>query len=568
MHIIVIIQRVEKISHVFAVRVIDLRKILREITYLRRDNLPAGGLQGFRNCVEFSDLRGKARAFLPGRNILTVEWLDFLRTSFDGVGVRVAIRIRVCRFDYAHVIEEEPHAAGLTKRTSLKYFANLRRSTVAVIRQALDDHRHLVRRKTFVGHQFVFDFLITDASALLDRTLDRVAIHGRLLRFFDGSREPRVEIRISPAELRRDHDFAGELCDHLPLLLRAGFASCLFPLCAHGRNKHQTLNKFQTPKSWFQIPIDAAAQSSFHPRMKSTLSSLAVAILALACDTTAIGAELPVISLWPGTAPGETNVIGEERDTTKTNENLVAGQRVIRLGNVSKPTITLHRAPQDKDTGATVVVFPGGGYNILALDLEGTEVCDWLNSIGVNAVLLKYRVPKRAGLEKHAAALQDAQRAVGLVRARAKEFGIDPQRIGVLGFSAGGHLAAALSASANQRIYPAVDDADKASCRPDFSILIYPAYLTLKDQNDRINPETAVSSNTPPAFITITQDDPVRVEGALFYSVALKQAGVPFELHVYPKGGHGYGLRRTENPVTAWPDRAADWMRSRGLLKR
>jgi acetyl esterase/lipase len=177
-------------------------------------------------------------------------------------------------------------------------------------------------------------------------------------------------------------------------------------------------------------------------------------------------------------------------------------------------------------------------------------------------------VPKRAGLEKHTAALQDAQRAVGLVRSRAREFEIDPDRIGVLGFSAGGHLAAALSTSADRRVYPAIDDADATSCRPDFSLLVYPAYLTLKEQGDKINPETVVSSNTPPTFLTITQDDPVRVENVLFYSMALKQAGVPFELHVYPKGGHGYGLRRTENPVTAWPERAADWMRSRGLLGR
>jgi acetyl esterase/lipase len=272
--------------------------------------------------------------------------------------------------------------------------------------------------------------------------------------------------------------------------------------------------------------------------------------------------------LWPGAVPGETNSIGEERDMTKTNENLVAGKRVIRLGNVSKPDLTFYPAAKNKESGAAVIVFPGGGYNILALDLEGTEVCEWLNSIGVHAMLLKYRVPKRAGLERHTAALQDAQRAVGLVRSRAKEFGIDAQRIGVLGFSAGGHLAAALSTSVNQRTYPAVDEADNASCRPDFSVLIYPAYLTLKDQGDKINPETVVSSNTPPTFIAMTQDDPVRVECALFYSVALKQSGVPFELHVYPKGGHGYGLRRTENPVTAWPDRATDWMRSRGLVKR
>ena len=291
-------------------------------------------------------------------------------------------------------------------------------------------------------------------------------------------------------------------------------------------------------------------------------------VLTSASNSVCAGAEPPVIPLWPGMAPGETNVIGEEKDMTKPTDNNIAGTPVIRLGNVSKPTLTFYRAPKEKNTGAAVVVFPGGGYNILALDLEGTEVCEWLNSIGVNAVLLKYRVPKRPGLEKHGAALQDAQRAVGLVRSRAKEFEIDSQRIGVLGFSAGGHLGAALSTSAGQRTYPSVDDADRVSCRPDFSVLIYPAYLTLKDQNDKINPETAVSSNTPPTFMAITQDDPVRVENVLFYSVALKQSGVPFELHVYPKGGHGYGLRRTDNPVTAWPDRAADWMRSRGLLAR
>lgn len=302
--------------------------------------------------------------------------------------------------------------------------------------------------------------------------------------------------------------------------------------------------------------------------MKSTFCSL-LAGLGIFIGTTLSAADAPpVFPLWPGTAPGETNVIGEEQDMTKDGEGLVAGQRVIRLGNVSRPTMTLYRAPKDKDTGAAVVVFPGGGYNILAWDLEGTEVCDWLNSIGVNAVLLKYRVPKRPAFERHGPPLQDAQRALGLVRSRAKEFGLDPARIGVLGFSAGGHLAAALSASAAQRTYPAVDAADAVSCRPDFSILIYPAYLTLKDEGDKINPVTAVTSNTPPAFIAMTQDDAVRVETALFYSVALKQSGVPFELHIYPKGGHGYGLRRTENPVTAWNDRAAEWMKSRGLLKK
>ena len=302
--------------------------------------------------------------------------------------------------------------------------------------------------------------------------------------------------------------------------------------------------------------------------MKSTLRSLLTGF-GLFVGTTLFAADTaPVFPLWPGTPPGETNVIGEEKDMTKPSEGLVAGQRVIRLGNISTPTITLYRAPKDKDTGAAVVVFPGGGYNILAWDLEGTEVCEWLNSIGVNAVLLKYRVPKRPAFERHAPPLQDAQRALGLVRSRAKEFGFDPARIGVLGFSAGGHLAAALSASVAQRTYPAVDAADAVSCRPDFSVLIYPAYLTLKDEGDKINPVTAVTSNTPPAFIAMTQDDGVRVETALYYAAALQQAKVPFELHIYPKGGHGYGLRRTENPVTAWNERAAEWMKGRGLLKK
>lgn len=300
--------------------------------------------------------------------------------------------------------------------------------------------------------------------------------------------------------------------------------------------------------------------------MKATLHLLTACLVSGIFSSVIYAADLPVFPLWPDKIPGETNSIGEEKDMTKPADGLIAGKPVIRLGNVSKPTITLYRPPKEKDTGAAVVVFPGGGYHILAMDLEGTEVCEWLNSIGVTGVLLKYRVPKRAGQEKPTAALQDAQRAVGLVRSRAKEFGIDPQRIGVLGFSAGGHLAAALSASAEQRVYPVADDADKASCRPDFSILIYPAYLTLKDQGDKINPDTAVSSNTPPAFIVMAQDDPVRVENALFYAAALKQAKVPFELHVYPKGGHGYGLRRTENPLTAWPERAVEWMRGQRLL--
>jgi len=275
-----------------------------------------------------------------------------------------------------------------------------------------------------------------------------------------------------------------------------------------------------------------------------------------------------VIELWPGVAPGEKGDIGEERDTTKPTDQLIAGKRVIRLGNVSKPTLSIYRPSARKNTGAAVLVCPGGGYHILAMDLEGTEICAWLNSIGVTAALLKYRVPKREGLERHVAPLQDAQRALGLLRSRAGEFNIDPQRIGALGFSAGGHLIAALAGNPAQRTYPVVDDADSASCRPDFNIVIYPGYLVLKDQGDRINPDVQPTTNHPPTFLVMTQDDPVRVENAALYYLALKQAGVPSELHTYPTGGHGYGLRRSEHFVTSWPDRAADWMRSRGVLRK
>lgn len=274
------------------------------------------------------------------------------------------------------------------------------------------------------------------------------------------------------------------------------------------------------------------------------------------------------IPLWPGTAPGDKPGLGEEKDTTKPTDDLVGGRRLIRLGNVSQPTLTIYRPPAAQANGAAVVVCPGGGYHILAMDLEGTEVCEWLNSIGVTGVLLKYRVPRREGLEKHTAALQDAQRAMGLTRQHAKEWGIDPQRIGVLGFSAGGHLAAAASANTTSRTYPEVDAADRLDARPNFTVLIYPAYLTVKEQGDKVAPELPITTNTPPTFIAICQDDPVRVENAYFFALALKQGGVPAELHVYPTGGHGYGLRPSNQLVTTWPARVTDWMRSRGWLEK
>jgi len=289
--------------------------------------------------------------------------------------------------------------------------------------------------------------------------------------------------------------------------------------------------------------------------------SLLIALLILVAHHAAAADPVKVLNLWPGTAPGDTTDIGEEADITKPTDNKVAGKPLIRLGNISKPTIAIYRPPSSKDVGTAVMVCPGGGYRIVAIDLEGSEVCEWLNSLGVTAVLLKYRVPKREKLEKHTAALQDAQRALGMVRHQAKEWGIASNRIGVLGFSAGGHLAATLSNTSDQRTYPKVDDADAVSCRPDFTVLIYPAYLTVKEENDKIAPELNISSNTPPTFIAMTEDDPLRIESVLFYGAALHKAKVPFELHIYPVGGHGYGLRATGDPVATWPNLAAAWMK-------
>jgi acetyl esterase/lipase len=272
------------------------------------------------------------------------------------------------------------------------------------------------------------------------------------------------------------------------------------------------------------------------------------------------------LALWPKGAPGEKGDIGEERDMTKPSDGLVGGKPVLRLGNVSTPTLTLYRPPPDKDTGAAVVVCPGGGYNILAMDLEGTEVCDWLNSAGVTGVLLKYRVPARKGLERYTAALQDAQRALSLVRYHAADWHLDPKRIGIMGFSAGGHLSAAASTRFEKRSYETVDEADQASCRPDFVMIIYPGYLVRQGGPD-VAPDLTVTSNTPPTFLVQTEDDPVHVENSLFYYLALKNAKVPAEMHLFAHGGHGYGLRESDRAVVSWPKRAEQWMRGLGVLQ-
>lgn len=272
------------------------------------------------------------------------------------------------------------------------------------------------------------------------------------------------------------------------------------------------------------------------------------------------------LPLWPGTAPGAPANPPPEVNTTKPTDPLIAGRPLIRLGNVYRPTLTLYRA-RGHNSGAAVVVFPGGGYQILAIDLEGTEVCTWLNSIGVNCALVKYRVPDTGPFPKSAAALQDAQRALGLVREHAAEWHIDPHRVGVLGFSAGGHLAAALSTHFDKRLYHAVDAADTLSCRPDFAVIVYPGYLALAEKHFELNPDTVPTADTPPTFLVQAEDDPVHVENVIVYFMALKHAKVPAELHVYSQGGHGYGLRRTALPITTWPSRVQDWLHTIQVLR-
>jgi acetyl esterase/lipase len=296
------------------------------------------------------------------------------------------------------------------------------------------------------------------------------------------------------------------------------------------------------------------------------LMAASITLIAAAADSPPSSTQ--PLKVWPSTPPGEKGGLPPEADITSPQDGQVAGKRVIRLGNVSEPTMTVYKPSKDKDTGAAIVVCPGGAYHILAMDLEGTEICEWLNTIGVTGILLKYRVPARPNQERYQAPLQDAQRAISLTRSHAAEWGINPARIGILGFSAGGHLSAVTSTRFNDRAYTPVDEIDKVSCRPDFTVLIYPAYLTPDKAGDTVSPELTVTSNTPPVFLAMTENDPVRSENGLTYYLALKKAGVPAEMHLYPDGGHGYGLRNPGPPVTTWPTRVEEWMRNRGLLKR
>ena len=318
------------------------------------------------------------------------------------------------------------------------------------------------------------------------------------------------------------------------------------------------------------------------------LQTLRVSSIFALCVVFALGglsAQTPVwqpspghtqVPIWPGAVPDARPVTGPE--TIKTDaKDLVAGRPWVYINNVSRPTMTVY-SPRGKNTGAAVVVFPGGGYDILAIDLEGTEACDWLTAKGITCVLLKYRVPAPRSAPNWGAypqspiALEDAQRTLGLVRSRAAEWHIDPHKIGVLGFSAGGHLVAATSVHFEQRLYPAVDAADKESCRPDFAIAIYPGHLSFGDEKlerPELNPDIRdhLTGQAPPTFLLQNEDDDSdNVDDSLVYYIALKNAGVPVEMHLYAHGGHAFGLRRTKFPVSAWPQLVETWLRTIGII--
>jgi acetyl esterase/lipase len=275
-----------------------------------------------------------------------------------------------------------------------------------------------------------------------------------------------------------------------------------------------------------------------------------------------------VLDLWPGKPPGEVKADGPEQDKSKPGEGLVAGKPLIRLGNVTKPQLHVFLPPKEKANGTAVVICPGGGFHILAWDLEGTEVAEWLNSIGVAAIVLKYRVPTASLEPRWLTPVMDGQRALSITRTRATEWNIDPNRIGILGFSAGGHLAARCALGFAERKYPAVDDADKASCRPDFAALIYSAYA-YDDKAGQLAAGVTVPKDAPQLFFIHAYDDKISPLNSLLLAAEAKKVEVSAEVHVYDTGGHGYGLRPQANlPVTSWPRRCEEWMQRKGWLTR
>jgi acetyl esterase/lipase len=311
-------------------------------------------------------------------------------------------------------------------------------------------------------------------------------------------------------------------------------------------------------------------KSQIAKQMKSVITNLSIFFLLLTLNAqTNVWQPSPghiQIQIWPGTPPDAAaqHTPGPEYATNvPTSEGPLTWVR-----NVTIPTMIVY-SPIGVNTGVAMVVFPGGGYNELAMDLEGTEICDWLTSRGITAILLKYRIP----LKKHGPygesplALEDAQRTLGLVRFHAAEWRIDPHKIGVIGFSAGGHIVAATSTHYEKRSYLPVDAADQESCRPDFAVACYPGHLWDGGDDLILNPNVPVTAHTPPTFLLQAEDDNVDgVNQALTYYIALKNAGVPAEMHLYAQGGHGFGLRHAELPIGGWPQLVERWLRTIGMI--
>lgn len=298
---------------------------------------------------------------------------------------------------------------------------------------------------------------------------------------------------------------------------------------------------------------------------RRTLACSAFALLLLWMTGGTLLAEGPTIKLWPKGLPDDAVRFSEERIA-----ELKADTGSPHITFVDEPELTLYRPAEGKANGAAVVVCPGGGYNILAYQHEGVEIAEWLNECGATAVILKYRVPRRDPERPYWEPLQDAQRAIRLVRAHAEEWKIDSDRVGILGFSAGGHLTCMAGTHWRTETYEPVDEADELSCRPDFMLPIYAAYLGEKmdDGEAKLGELVKVDAETPPTFMAVTADDRARGALAAFLFVELTKAGVPAEVHVFTNGGHGYGLRPSPHPVsTAWPQLAEAWMRDMGFFQ-
>lgn len=284
------------------------------------------------------------------------------------------------------------------------------------------------------------------------------------------------------------------------------------------------------------------------------------------------------IPIWPENKMPDALSAPKNEYVTTITDPLIAGKPFTEVWNVTRPTMTIY-SPKTKNTGATIVVFPGGGFHALAIDLEGTEICQWLNSQGTTCVLLKYRVPnsgpnwnmdlKRQVIPKAPTALEDAQRTIGLLRFNALKWHINPHKIGVMGFSAGGFMVADTSTHYKTRAYVPIDASDKESCRPDFAVALYPGHMLLDDEKFILNPAVPFTKETPPTFIVQAENDPQdSIDNSILYYTGLKNAKVPVEMHLYAQGGHGFGVRKTDSAITEWPHLMERWLKTIGMIEK